>query len=94
MLASRRLLSRVVTSEPARLLMTTRDVVAGRMITSELGVVIGSSVRSRSIIFAIRARLSVMLGGSINPYRDLVEDAANEALHRVEEAAQVTDGLG
>eukprot|EP00123_Amoebidium_parasiticum_P017324 comp23800_c1_seq1/m.41380 comp23800_c1_seq1/g.41380 ORF comp23800_c1_seq1/g.41380 comp23800_c1_seq1/m.41380 type:complete len:223 (-) comp23800_c1_seq1:489-1157(-) len=72
---------------PAELVITTRDAVKGRRITQELGVVVGTSARSRSILHDLWARVIGIFGGEIWGYKELFANTAAEATsHAMEEA--------
>lgn len=62
------------------ILCTTRDVVEGRQIVQELGVVVGTSVKSRHMGSDLLARLkSFFMGGELRGYTALINAATLEA---------------
>ena len=61
------------------LLTTTSNSLTGYQVTSELGVVRGIIVRSRSIVGNIGAGIQSFFGGNITLYTDLCEQARADA---------------
>ena len=60
-------------------LVTTSNDLQGYIITRQLGVVRGLTVRSRSVLGSIGASLQTLLGGNISLYTELAEKARQEA---------------
>jgi uncharacterized protein YbjQ (UPF0145 family) len=71
-------------------LITTAFELHGYRIASELGVVRGITVRSRSIVGSLGAGLQTIFGGNITLWSRLCERARSEAfdlmVHRAEQA--------
>jgi uncharacterized protein YbjQ (UPF0145 family) len=61
------------------LIVTTTNDVAGYRVVQHLGVVCGITVRSRSVIGNIGARIQSVFGGNITIYTSLAEKAREEA---------------
>lgn len=62
-----------------RKFVTTANELAGYRITSQLGVVRGITVRSRSVVGNIGAALQTLVGGNISLFAELCERARNDA---------------
>ncbi|KJE93672.1 hypothetical protein CAOG_004426 [Capsaspora owczarzaki ATCC 30864] len=75
--------------DPVRL--TTRDSVQGRLIVEELGIVAGSSARSRNFLVDLWTRLRGFLGGELTSYSEMFTEATNEA---TEQAMKEAEALG
>lgn len=68
--------------------VVTVSNIPGREIDENLGIVFGSSVRSRSFLFDIFAALRNMFGGEVRSYTKLLETAQQEAAERMAGQAQ------
>ena len=67
------------------------EIVPGRKITKHLGLVQGSTVRSKHIGHDIMAGLNV-LGGELTGYTELLQESREEATQRMV-AQAIPDGL-
>lgn len=65
------------------MITTTTESIAGREVSSVLGIVRGSTVRSRNLGRDIFAGLKTMIGGEISEYTKLQAHAREEALNRM-----------
>lgn len=71
-------------------LVTTAFELPGQRVVSNLGVVRGIVVRSRSIVGSIGASLQTLVGGNITLYTELCENARRDAFKlMLEHAAEV-----
>lgn len=70
------------------MLLSTTEFIAGREITEVLGVVRGSTVRSRNVVRDIMAGLRNVVGGEIPEYTKLLADSREQALQRMVEDAR------
>src|SRR2546421_4559451 len=70
------------------MMVTTGNEVAGRQITHYLGVVRGIVVRSPNLAQGFLGGLQQMIGGNIEAYAQVCEQARQEALQRLKEHAQ------
>ena len=59
------------------------DEVAGRRITSVLGLVRGNSVRARNLVRDVQAMGRTVVGGRIGVYAELLEESREEALAKM-----------
>jgi uncharacterized protein YbjQ (UPF0145 family) len=76
------------TSAPvAHNLVSTTFELSGYRIVSNLGLVRGIVVRSRSIVGTIGASLQTLVGGDISLFSKLCEDTRNDAFERMLEHA-------
>lgn len=65
------------------MIVTTTENVAGRRVTNTLGQVFGVVVRSRGIGGNIVAGLRSIVGGEINEYTEMLEEARRHAVDRM-----------
>ncbi len=70
------------------MILSTTETVAGMEVAETLGLVAGSSVRSRNFLRDIGAWLKNLLGGEIGVYTEMLQEARDQALVRMIEAAQ------
>lgn len=70
------------------MLLSTTEFIAGREIAEVLGVVRGSTVRSRNVMRDIMAGLRNVVGGEIPEYTKLLADSREQALQRMVEDAR------
>jgi uncharacterized protein YbjQ (UPF0145 family) len=63
--------------------VVTISHIPGKEISENLGIVFGSSVRSRNFLFDIMATLKNLFGGEVRSYTRLLEDAQQEATERL-----------
>lgn len=65
------------------MIVTTTENVAGHRVTNTLGQVFGVVVRSRGIGGNIVAGLRSIVGGEINEYTEMLEEARRHAVDRM-----------
>lgn len=70
------------------MIVVNTDYIPGRKISKVLGLVTGSTVRSRHLGKDIKVRLKGLVGGELTDYRELMDDARREALNRMIKEAQ------
>jgi uncharacterized protein YbjQ (UPF0145 family) len=70
------------------MILSTTEYIAGREIAEVLGVVRGSTVRSRNVMRDIMAGLRNVVGGEIPEYTKLLADSREQALQRMVEDAR------
>lgn len=68
--------------------ISNTDFIGGKEIVSTLGVVRGSTVRTRNLGRDIFAGLKNIVGGEISEYTKLMADSREQALQRMIEDAQ------
>lgn len=64
-------------------LVTTATEIPGKKVTHILGVVRGSTVRSRNLGRDIGAGLKTLVGGEIKTYTEMTQHARDEAYNRM-----------
>ena len=65
------------------MIVTTAATIAGQRIVRTLGLVRGTTVRSRHVGRDIMAGLKTIVGGEIASYTTMMEEARGEALQRL-----------
>ena len=70
------------------MLITNIEAVPGRQIIQHLGLVQGSTVRTKHVGKDILAGLKNIVGGELKAYTELLQDAREEATNRMIEQAQ------
>ncbi len=70
------------------MLLTTLEYVPGKTITKHLGLVQGSTVRSKHVGRDLMAGLKNIFGGELKGYTELLIEARDEALTRMQQQAQ------
>lgn len=70
------------------MIMTTSDAVPGREIERTLGLVTANTVRTRNVGRDLLAALKNLVGGEIGAYRQLLVEARQEAISRLEQEAE------
>ena len=71
-------------------MVTTTFELSGYQIMTNLGLVRGIVVRSRSVVGTIGASLQTLLGGDISLFTKLCEDTRNDAFERMlQHAAEI-----
>jgi uncharacterized protein YbjQ (UPF0145 family) len=74
----------------AHSMVTTGFDLSGHRIVSNLGLVRGIVVRSRSVVGTIGASLQTLVGGDITLFSKLCEDTRNDAFERMlQHAAEI-----
>jgi len=74
------------------MILTNLEAVPGKRIVRHLGLVQGSTVRSKHIGRDIGASIKNFFGGELKAYTDLLAEAREEAVERMEQQAQATGG--
>ena len=69
------------------MLMTNLETVPGRTVVRHLGLVQGSTVRAKNVGRDIMAGLKNLVGGELKGYTELLQDARQEAIDRLEQQA-------
>ncbi len=70
------------------MILTNTDTVPGKTIVEFYGVVTGSTVRAKHIGRDIMASFKNIVGGELKGYTELLEEARQEAIGRMQEQAQ------
>ena len=70
------------------MLVSNLEVVPGKTIVSHLGLVQGSTVRSKHVGRDIMAGLKNVFGGELKGYTELLEDSRSEAIERLKQQAE------
>lgn len=71
------------------MLLSNLETIPGRNITEHLGVVQGSTVRSKHVGRDFMAGLKNVVGGELKAYTELMSEARHQATHRMVEEAEV-----
>ena len=82
-------------SEAKEVIIVSSDEVAGRRITSVLGLVRGNSVRARNLVRDVQALAWTVVGGRVGVYAELLEESREEALAKMTAEARAlgADGI-
>jgi uncharacterized protein YbjQ (UPF0145 family) len=70
------------------MLVTSLDFVPGRTVTRSIGLVQGSTVRTKHVGRDIMASLRNLIGGELKGYTELLQEAREEALSRMRQQAE------
>ena len=70
------------------MLIVTTDNIPGREITEAIGVVRGNTIRAKHVGKDIVAGLRMLVGGEVKEYTEMLTEARNESLKRVEAQAE------
>lgn len=70
------------------MIVSTLEYVPGKTVTSHLGIVQGSTVRAKHVGRDILSGLKNLVGGELGAYTELLSDAREEALNRMQQQAQ------
>ena len=81
-------------SEAKEVIIVSSDEVAGRRITSVLGLVRGNSVRARNLVRDVQALARTVVGGRIGVYAELLEESREEALAKMTAEARALGADG
>jgi uncharacterized protein YbjQ (UPF0145 family) len=73
------------------MIVVTTDEVAGSRTTKMLGMVRGSSIRTRHLGLDVIAVFRNLAGGEIREYTKMLAEAREQAIDRMVEEAQVLD---
>ena len=71
-----------------KLITVTTDFVPGREIIEAVGVVRGSTIRAKHLGKDIVAGLRMLVGGEIKEYTEMLHEARNESMRRMESQAE------
>ena len=72
---------------PPELLCATTERIPGHKVTAYLGLVEGSTVRTKNMAHDVFASVRQVLGGELTSYTDLLKEARQEAMERMNEEA-------
>jgi len=70
------------------LILSNIETIPGKTIVEFYGVVTGSTVRAKHIGRDIMAGLKNIVGGELTGYTELLREARNEAINRLEKEAE------
>lgn len=70
------------------MIVVTTDFVPGHEVSETIGLVRGSTIRSKHIGKDIVASLRTLVGGEIKEYTEMLIEARNESMRRMESQAQ------
>ena len=70
------------------MLLTSLEFVPGKTITRHLGLVQGSTVRSKHVARDMMAGLKNIFGGELKGYTELLQESREEAVDRMKQQAQ------
>jgi uncharacterized protein YbjQ (UPF0145 family) len=84
---AKRLLFAANLSKGEFVILTNIESVPGRKIVRHLGLVSGSTVRSKHVGRDIMAGLKNIVGGELKGYTELLEDSRQEAIKRMQAQA-------
>ena len=70
------------------MIMVTTDFIAGREIVETLGVVRGNTIRAKHVGKDIMAGLRMLVGGEVKEYTEMLAEARNESMRRMEAHAE------
>ncbi len=70
------------------MIIVTTDFVPGREIGEALGVVRGSTIRAKHVGKDIVAGLRMLVGGEVKEYTEMLIEARNESMRRMEAHAE------
>jgi uncharacterized protein YbjQ (UPF0145 family) len=69
------------------MLLSTTDIICGKKITKQLGLVRGNTIRARHIGRDIMAGLRNIVGGEVGEYTKLMAESREQAIDRMIEEA-------
>ncbi len=70
------------------MLLTNLEIVPDKQIVKHLGLVQGSTVRSKHVGRDIMAGFKNIFGGELSGYTELLQESRDEAVERMQEQAQ------
>jgi uncharacterized protein YbjQ (UPF0145 family) len=70
------------------MITVTTDFVPGREIVEAIGVVRGSTIRAKHVGKDIMAGLRMLVGGEVKEYTEMLAEARNESMRRMESHAE------
>lgn len=68
--------------------ITSRETIEGKNIKEELGLVRGNTIRARNLARDITQALRNLVGGELKAYTELMAEAREEAIERMQEEAE------
>lgn len=96
MFASRRVFSQLKSvsgkSDIPFIILTTEQPPPGFIVKASLGVVAGSTVRTRNVVNDVFSAFKSYVGGELELYTQLLVESREEALHRLKEQARIAGG--
>ncbi len=78
----------------SKVILSTTDMIHGKKITRHLGLVRGSSIRTRHLGHDILASLRGLVGGEIHEYTKLMAESREQVLDRLMDDARELGGNG
>ena len=72
----------------SKIILATTEVIYGKKVIRHLGLVRGSSIRSRHLGHDIMARFRALVGGEIHEYSKLMAEIREQVLDRMMDDAQ------
>ncbi len=70
------------------MIISNMEIIPGKRIKAHMGLVQGSTVRTKHVGRDIMASLKNIFGGELKGYTELLQDAREEAVRRMKEQAQ------
>lgn len=70
------------------MLIVTTETVPGREISEAIGVVRGNTIRAKHVGKDIMAGLRMLVGGEVKEYTEMLTEARNESVKRLEAQAE------
>jgi uncharacterized protein YbjQ (UPF0145 family) len=70
------------------MIITTSDQVAGKTVVKTIGLVRGNTIQARHVGKDLRAGLKGIVGGEITDYTEMMSEAREEAIQRMEAEAK------
>ena len=70
------------------MITVTTDFVPGREIVEAIGVVRGSTIRAKHVGKDVMAGLRMLVGGEVKEYTEMLIEARNESMRRMEAHAE------
>jgi uncharacterized protein YbjQ (UPF0145 family) len=70
------------------MITVTTDFLPGREISEAMGVVRGSTIRAKHVGKDILAGLRMLVGGEVKEYTEMLTEARNESMRRMEAQAE------
>ena len=71
------------------MIVVTTDYIPGREVESVIGIVRGNTIRAKHLGKDIMAGLRMLVGGEVKEYTEMLTEARNESLRRLQ--AQATE---
>lgn len=72
------------------MIISNMEIIPGKRIKAHMGLVQGSTVRTKHVGRDIMASLKNIFGGELKGYTELLQDAREEAVRRMKEQAKAT----